>query len=166
MPKPEIRNPGIAIKRRKNEEFRHLSQRRNSVLVFFIIRCKDRKFFPLVQIFWLKSLLFHFFILPLHRIFPKRCNPANCPDGGIGRRVGLKHQCRKASRFDPGSGYLSKQFKILQIANNKAFAGFFHSLKPSICSTFAPQVKTFPFSFCIHDLIYNFVFCTRFFFIS
>ena len=109
MPKPEIRNPGLAIKRRKNEEFRHLSQRRNSVLVFFIIRCKDRKFFPLVQIFWLKSLLFHFFILPLHRIFPKRCNPANCPDGGIGRRVGLKHQCRKASRFDPGSGY--KAFK-------------------------------------------------------
>ena len=28
-----------------------------------------------------------------------------CPDGGIGRRVGLKHQCRKACRFDPGSGY-------------------------------------------------------------
>ena len=28
-----------------------------------------------------------------------------CPDGGIGRRAGLKHQCRKASRFEPGSGY-------------------------------------------------------------
>ena len=27
------------------------------------------------------------------------------PDGGIGRRAGLKHQCRKASRFEPGSGY-------------------------------------------------------------
>ena len=29
----------------------------------------------------------------------------SCPDGGIGRRAGLKHQCRKACRFDPGSGY-------------------------------------------------------------
>lgn len=27
------------------------------------------------------------------------------PDGGIGRRVGLKHQYRKVCRFDPGSGY-------------------------------------------------------------
>ena len=31
--------------------------------------------------------------------------PAICPDGGIGRRAGLKHQCRKASRFEPESGY-------------------------------------------------------------
>ncbi len=31
--------------------------------------------------------------------------PQTSPDGGIGRRAGLKHQCRKASRFDPGSGY-------------------------------------------------------------
>ena len=31
--------------------------------------------------------------------------PTKSPDGGIGRRVGLKHQCRKACRFDPGSGY-------------------------------------------------------------
>ena len=30
------------------------------------------------------------------------------PDGGIGRRAGLKHQCRKASRFEPGSGYEEK----------------------------------------------------------
>ena len=26
-------------------------------------------------------------------------------DGGIGRRAGLKHQCRKASRFEPESRY-------------------------------------------------------------
>ncbi len=31
-----------------------------------------------------------------------------CPDGGIGRRAGLKHQCRKASRFEPESGYIIK----------------------------------------------------------
>ena len=29
----------------------------------------------------------------------------NCPDGGIGRRAGLKHQWGNPSRFDPGSGY-------------------------------------------------------------
>ena len=28
------------------------------------------------------------------------------PDGGIGRRAGLKHQWSNPSRFDPGSGYL------------------------------------------------------------
>ena len=45
---------------------------------------------------------------------PKSLQPSNilinfalaiCPDGGIGRRAGLKHQCRKASRFEPESGY-------------------------------------------------------------
>ena len=30
---------------------------------------------------------------------------AICPDGGIGRRAGLKHQWSNPSRFDPGSGY-------------------------------------------------------------
>ncbi len=33
-----------------------------------------------------------------------------CPDGGIGRRVGLKHQYRKMCRFDPGSGYIKAAF--------------------------------------------------------
>ncbi len=28
-----------------------------------------------------------------------------CPGGGIGRRVGLKHQCRKTCRFEPDPGY-------------------------------------------------------------
>ena len=28
-----------------------------------------------------------------------------CPDGGIGRRAGLKHQWSNPCRFDPGSGY-------------------------------------------------------------
>ena len=31
--------------------------------------------------------------------------PALGPDGGIGRRAGLKHQWGNPSRFDPGSGY-------------------------------------------------------------
>ena len=29
------------------------------------------------------------------------------PDGGIGRRAGLKHQWSNPCRFDPGSGYRS-----------------------------------------------------------
>ena len=28
-----------------------------------------------------------------------------CPDGGIGRRDGLKHRWSNPCRFDPGSGY-------------------------------------------------------------
>ena len=31
--------------------------------------------------------------------------PQRSPDGGIGRRAGLKHQWSNPSRFDPGSGY-------------------------------------------------------------
>ena len=30
------------------------------------------------------------------------------PDGGIGRRAGLKHQWGNPSRFDPGSGYKAR----------------------------------------------------------
>ena len=37
-----------------------------------------------------------------------------CPDGGIGRRAGLKHQWGNPSRFDPGSGY--KEPQVLQLA--------------------------------------------------
>ena len=33
---------------------------------------------------------------------------AECPDGGIGRRAGLKHQWSNPCRFDPGSGYKQK----------------------------------------------------------
>lgn len=43
--------------------------------------------------------------------------------------------------FDPGSGYASKHFKILQAADNKALAGFYFIPTPPICSTFAPHVK-------------------------
>ena len=40
-------------------------------------------------------------LLPLH----SQLRNNNCPDGGIGRRAGLKHQWGNPSRFDPGSGY-------------------------------------------------------------
>ena len=34
------------------------------------------------------------------------------PDGGIGRRAGLKHQWSNPCRFDPGSGYKQKRLSI------------------------------------------------------
>ena len=40
------------------------------------------------------------------------------PDGGIGRRAGLKHQWSNPCRFDPGSGYKKPSQKLL-------YEGFF-----------------------------------------
>ncbi len=37
-----------------------------------------------------------------------------CPGGGIGRRVGLKHQCLRACRFDSGPGYFDKAPSYLE----------------------------------------------------
>ena len=34
----------------------------------------------------------------------------NSPGGGIGRRVGLKHQWSNPCRFEPGSGYQKALF--------------------------------------------------------
>ena len=38
------------------------------------------------------------------------------PDGGIGRRAGLKHQWGNPCRFDPGSGYLPFKGSVLQVS--------------------------------------------------
>ena len=35
------------------------------------------------------------------------------PDGGIGRRAGLKHQWSNPCRFDPGSGYPQMAYRYL-----------------------------------------------------
>ena len=35
------------------------------------------------------------------------------PDGGIGRRAGLKHQWSNPCRFDPGSGYTQMAYRYL-----------------------------------------------------
>ena len=45
------------------------------------------------------------FSLIIDKISYLRAGFGPSPDGGIGRRAGLKHQCRKASRFEPESGY-------------------------------------------------------------
>ena len=43
------------------------------------------------------------------------CNRKS-PDGGIGRRAGLKHQWGNPCRFDPGSGYLAFKGSVLQVS--------------------------------------------------
>ena len=45
---------------------------------------------------------FPFLYIPLYHKFQIS------PDGGIGRRAGLKHQWSNPCRFDPGSGYQVK----------------------------------------------------------
>ena len=47
-----------------------------------------------------------FFVVPLQPI--SELTRSNGPDGGIGRRAGLKHQWSNPCRFDPGSGYKQK----------------------------------------------------------
>ena len=49
-----------------------------------------------------------------------------CPDGGIGRRVGLKHQWSDPCRFDPGSGYE----EIDWLSDFYHLANFFISIAP------------------------------------
>ena len=48
------------------------------------------------------------------------------PDGGIGRRAGLKHQWSTPSRFDPGSGY--KELQIERFVALFSFSHRFHRL--------------------------------------
>ena len=47
------------------------------------------------------------------------------PDGGIGRRAGLKHQWSNPCRFDPGSGYQTK-CKCLNIKHLHFSFSFLH----------------------------------------
>lgn len=51
--------------------------------------------------FLIKTLHIQKYYVPLHRLKQKTLRP----DGGIGRRAGLKHQWSNSSRFEPGSGY-------------------------------------------------------------
>lgn len=47
------------------------------------------------------------------------------PGGGIGRRDGLKHRCRKACRFDSGPGHHAYLHKKIGIARSPATCRFF-----------------------------------------
>ena len=50
---------------------------------------------------------------------------ATSPDGGIGRRAGLKHQWSNPCRFDPGSGYTLNR-KSLIFKDLRFFFWFLH----------------------------------------
>ena len=49
------------------------------------------------------------------------------PDGGIGRRAGLKHQWSNPCRFDPGSGY-----DKMQVLDFQTLAFFFFLFAPRL----------------------------------
>ena len=69
------------------------------------------------QIFHFSLITFHFFIVPLH--------PLRGPDGGIGRRAGLKHQWGNPCRFDPGSGYCQVQGSLkAKCCKSKTYSTF------------------------------------------
>ena len=81
-----------------------------------------------------KSFRFRFrfreLLLPLH--------PLVGPDGGIGRRAGLKHQWGNPCRFDPGSGYNAKRKQLTTNCFRFFFLGsYIHS---DTTVFFSPQI--------------------------
>ena len=62
-------------------------------------------------------------------------NAHTSPDGGIGRRAGLKHQWRNPCRFDPGSGYPTNRKSLIF----KDLRFFFWVLR-HICTTRNSQI--------------------------
>ena len=74
--------------------------------------------------FILQCLFQTWFKRPLHTKPSAHRQPKQhtSPDGGIGRRAGLKHQWSNPCRFDPGSGYEkdSRKSWVLFSCTNKA----------------------------------------------
>ena len=69
---------------------------------------------------------------------------ASSPDGGIGRRAGLKHQWGNPCRFDPGSGYAIIKDNDLSVMLNEL--SFFCLLRPTMCRagvSLLKQILTF-----------------------
>ena len=63
---------------------------------------------------------------------PYLCTRKLSPDGGIGRRVGLKHQYRKVCRFDPGSGYCKQESQPCKGLTLLSFCLFLMRLKSNV----------------------------------
>ena len=69
------------------------------------------------------------------------------PDGGIGRRAGLKHQWSNPCRFDPGSGYPTK-CKCLKIKHlHFSFSHLHHACTTK--SAFSGQNRYFSKNFSV-----------------
>ena len=71
------------------------------------------------------------------------------PDGGIGRRAGLKHQWGNPCRFDPGSGY--KPWRRAIFPTVFLFAPTLERFQPYLaptlernCPKLAPTLERFP----------------------
>ena len=66
-----------------------------------VAKCSPYALFLYKNTFFPKKIcVCAFFVVPLQPI-----SKESSPDGGIGRRAGLKHQWSNPCRFDPGSGY-------------------------------------------------------------
>ena len=65
------------------------------------------------------SLLIKKIYVPLHSL---------SPDGGIGRRAGLKHQWSNPSRFDPGSGYINNKGSSFISTRYDCFLSFWFTI--------------------------------------
>ena len=76
------------------------------------------------KVFPSRALFQTWFKRPLHTKPSAHRQPKQhtSPDGGIGRRAGLKHQWSNPCRFDPGSGYEkdSRKSWVLFSCTNKA----------------------------------------------
>ena len=92
------------------------------------------------------------------------------PDGGIGRRAGLKHQWSNPCRFDPGSGYPLNR-KSLIFKDLRFFFWFLHHIcttrnsqivgvLPGIACTFIGKLLSAPSFFGVSRAV-SLCFCTR-----
>ena len=69
-----------------------------------VAKCSTYALFLYKNAFFPKKIcVCAFFVVPLQPI--SELTRSDGPDGGIGRRAGLKHQWSNPCRFDPGSGY-------------------------------------------------------------
>ena len=106
--------------------------------VFFVVLKKktagnEKK----IQFFNLKSLIFCY-------LCTRKSAQALCPDGGIGRRAGLKHQWGNPCRFDPGSGYEFNSTVIAKSIQTKDLAIFLFSNFPAFSPHLQVSVQSEP----------------------
>ena len=99
-----------------------------------------RVFRPRFVIYFAISEISDTFAILNQKVYPSRASlrtQHTSPDGGIGRRAGLKHQWSNPCRFDPGSGYDI----ILQVIDFQCLQDFSFLPKPQIWSLLVTTLK-------------------------